>query len=143
MAVNTQPNVFIPKNRFTIVGGDMSQNDFLRRVGQLEEQLHSTRKQILLEETALLSLEKKLFLASQNLDRVLRQSHRFLVLKQEQTESETAVFRKKTGAKIKSLSSQSKAQQIENAMWEQKVLQRELESLQRGFSKALKKAGKK
>ncbi|MFH0955128.1 MAG: hypothetical protein V1777_03415 [Candidatus Micrarchaeota archaeon] len=139
----TADQTYLYQKIVIVIVAKVVENDFLKRVGQLEEQLHKTRKQIVLEEIALLSLEKKLFLAQQNLDRQLRQSYRSLVLREEQTESQTKEVRKKVGGQIKALSKQTKTQQIMNAVWEQKVLQRELESLQRGFNKALKKAGKK
>lgn len=118
-------------------------NGFLRRVGELEEQLHRTRKQIVFEEAALLSLEKKRVVFQQNLDRALRQSYRSLALREEEAGEATQKLRKKMTGKIRLLSRQAHQQQIQNAVWEQKMLQRELETLQRGFSKALKKAEKK
>ena len=63
--------------------------------------------------------------------------------KEEETKATSGKIREKMGKRLSALSKQTRQQQVQNAVFEQKMLQRELESLQRGFSKALKKAGKK
>ncbi|MBU0636186.1 hypothetical protein KKE06_04130 [Candidatus Micrarchaeota archaeon] len=115
----------------------------LKVVIQLEKDLHTTRHQILKEDAALLALEKNLFQTEHHLEKnLLREFDRTDAL-EEKTRQETVSIKKSLTKKIRKLGVKTKVQKLSNAVVEQQLLQRQLQSLQNGFKKELVQMGKR
>lgn len=114
----------------------------LANMGTLEKELGFLRKHILETEGEILALEKKMFESEHQHEKTMQKEAEHSWHMQNQTELKIKTMEKEFGQKITHLTSKTKEQKIANAVLEQQLLQRELESLQAGFKKELQKAKK-